>query len=89
MCAARAIAFCESPDARSLRASLALILLAMLYLLGPGCMTAGTYQRAVPKGISAVPNGNILDVSGRCSGAISPVSKRAITHVACCWLLSY
>ena len=47
-------------------------------------MTAGTYQRAVPKGISAVPNGNILDVSGRCPGSISPVSKRAITQFLDC-----
>lgn len=42
--------------------------------------TAGTYQGAVPRGISAVPNGNIRDVSGRCLSAISPVSKRTITH---------
>lgn len=45
-CAARAIAFCDRPDARSLRASLALILLAMLYLLGLGCMDS----RNVPGG---------------------------------------
>ena len=32
-------------------------------------------------GISAVPNGNILDVSGRCLSAISPVSKRTITQL--------
>lgn len=37
-------------------------------------------REAVPMGISAVPNGNIRDVSGRCLSAISPVSKRAITH---------
>ena len=34
----------------------------------------------VPTGISAVPNGNIRDVSGRCVSAISPVSKRTITQ---------
>ena len=38
MFAARAIAFCDRLDARSLRASLVLNLLAMLYLLGLGCM---------------------------------------------------
>lgn len=80
MCTARAIAFCDRPDARSLRAFLTLIFLAMPHLLGLGCMTAGTYQEAVPKRISAVPNDNILDVSGRRRRAISLVSKRAITQ---------
>lgn len=38
MFAARAIAFCDRLDARSLRVSLVLNLLAMLYLLALGCM---------------------------------------------------
>lgn len=52
ICAARAIAFCDRPDARSLRASLALILLAMLYPLGS--RLHGQPERireAVPMGI--------------------------------------
>ena len=43
MFAARAIAFCDRPDARCLRASLVLILLAILYPLVSAALTAVTY----------------------------------------------
>lgn len=42
--------------------------------------TAGTHQGGGADGDIAVPNGNNLDVSGRCLSAISPMSKRAIIH---------
>lgn len=55
ICAARAIAFCDRPDARSLRASLALILLAMLYPPWfSAAWTAGTYQGGGADGNIAV-----------------------------------
>lgn len=71
MCAARAIAFCDRPDARSLRASLALILLAMLYLLGLGCMDS----RNVPGGGA---DGNIGGAERQYSGCERTVLKRNI-----------
>lgn len=54
MFATRAIAFCDRPDALCLRASLVLILLAMLYPLVSAEWTVVTYQGMVPIGISAV-----------------------------------
>lgn len=69
MFAARAIAFCDRLDARSLRVSLV-----------SAAWTAVTYQGTMPIGISAVPNNSTLDVSGWCLSAISLASKRAISH---------
>ena len=78
--AARAIVFCDGPDAQSLSGILAHILLAMLYLLGLGRMDS----RNAPAGDAdeniAVPNANILDASGRFLSAVLPLSMRAITH---------
>ena len=78
--AARAIVFCDGPDAQSLSGILAHILLAMLYLLGLGRMDS----RNAPAGDAdeniAVPNANILDASERFLSAVLPLSMRAITH---------
>lgn len=74
MCAARAIAFYDRPDARSLRASLTPILLAMLHLLGLDCMDS----RNVPRvGI----DGNIGSAERQYSGCERAVLKRSIAGI--------
>ena len=58
------------------------VLLAMLYLLGLSCMDSRNLPGSGADGnISAVPNGNIRNVSGRYLSAISTVSKRAIAQI--------
>lgn len=64
--AARAIAFCDGPGAQNLSGILAHILLAMLRLLGLGRMGSRNAPVGGADGNIAVPNGNILDASGRC-----------------------
>ena len=52
----------------------------MLHFLGLGRMDNRNAPAGSADGNIAVPNGNMLDASGRYLSAILPVSKKAITH---------